>query len=336
MNDKIITVEEAVKEMMNGEIVRMPKDEGTFFAYHEANNLIYMIHYDSLTNRMSISPIDSPSNIKNGKNTFLQGKKDDVYSIINFNNKKFEESTFKDFFNSLRVNKDTSKSTKEFVISCFNNSIESKMSNAVSFNEAIQCLLKGKIAVTCGNDNKLCFLMYHEIEKKIYFIYPVFFPSSLFVLDALFSEDELCNDKFIKISEEYTFTKRNEKIFKIYDSFEDFIYKDCIFEVYMNKTTQYPKTILQKEVMNTMVDNPYSDNWKEFKNSGLLWFVNSILHVFGWNIVLEMENGKVLKAYPQRTKYRGFSEKSNTKGYINLSQYIKDHADELLKEAKDE
>ena len=31
MNHKIITVEEAVNEMMNGEIVRMPKDKGTFF-----------------------------------------------------------------------------------------------------------------------------------------------------------------------------------------------------------------------------------------------------------------------------------------------------------------
>lgn len=33
MNDKIITVEEAIKEMMNGEIVKMPKDEGTFFVF---------------------------------------------------------------------------------------------------------------------------------------------------------------------------------------------------------------------------------------------------------------------------------------------------------------
>lgn len=263
-------------------------------------------------------------------------KKENLYSIIDFHNIKFEESTFKDFFNSLRVDKDTSKLTKNFVINYLDTSIESKKSNAVSFNEAIRCLLKGKIAVTCSNDNKLCFLIYHEIEKKIYFIYPVLCPSSSFLLDALFSEDELCDDKFIKISEEYTFFKRNDRIFKIYDSFEDFIYKDCIFEVYMNKTTQYPKTISQKEVMNTMVDYPYSDDWKKFRDSGLLWFVNSILHVFGWNIVLEMENGKVLKAYPQRTKYRGFSEKSNTKGYINLSQYMKDHADELLKEAKDE
>lgn len=84
MNDKIITVEEAVKEMMNGEIVRMLKDEGTFFVYHKVNDLIYMIHYDQITNRMCISPIDSPSNIKNGKNTFLQGYSDNQIVITTF------------------------------------------------------------------------------------------------------------------------------------------------------------------------------------------------------------------------------------------------------------
>ena len=84
MNDKIITVEEAVKEMMNGEIVKMPKDKGTFFAYHESNDSIYMIHYDQLTNRMSVSPIDSPSNIRSGKNTFLQGYSENQLTIITF------------------------------------------------------------------------------------------------------------------------------------------------------------------------------------------------------------------------------------------------------------
>lgn len=302
--------------------------------YENVGNYHYMIRKCSTLYDLNFT---EPIKMINIQLLHLQ-KKDDVYSIINFNNIKFEESTFKDFFNSLRVNKDTSKSTKEFIISCFNNSIEYKMSNAVSFNEAIQCLLKGKIAVTCGNDNKLCFLMYHEIEKKIYFIYPVFFPSSLFVLDALFSEDELCNDKFIKISEEYTFTKRNEKIFKIYDSFEDFIYKDCIFEVYMDRTTQHSKSISQKEAMITMADHPYSDNWKEFKKSGLLWFINTILHAFGYAIKykVDKETGELLYVYPDRVKFRGFSEELNTKGYINLSQYMKNHADELLEEAKDE
>lgn len=27
--------------------------------------------------------------------------------------------------------------------------------------------------------------------------------------------------------------------------------------------------------------------WEEFKDNKLLWFINSILHLFGWAIVLE-------------------------------------------------
>lgn len=93
MNGKIFTVEEAVNEMMNGKIVRMLKDKGTFFIYHKVNNLIYVILYDQITNRMCIAPIDSPSNIKNGKNTFLQGYCDNKIVI----------TTFFEMFNELHI-----------------------------------------------------------------------------------------------------------------------------------------------------------------------------------------------------------------------------------------
>lgn len=76
-------------------------------------------------------------------------------------------------------------------------------------------------------------------------------------------------------------------------------------------------------------------SWKQFKDSGLLWFVNSILHVFGWAIVLEVEDdGSIVNAYPARVTFRGFAEKSNTDGYIKLSQYMKENADILLEESK--
>jgi len=29
------------------------------------------------------------------------------------------------------------------------------------------------------------------------------------------------------------------------------------------------------------------EKWKEFRNSGLLWFINTILHTFGWAIVFD-------------------------------------------------
>ena len=75
-------------------------------------------------------------------------------------------------------------------------------------------------------------------------------------------------------------------------------------------------------------------SWDEFKNSGFLWWINMILHTFGWAIVTEVEDDKVVKVYPARVKFRGFGEKNNTKGYIKVSQYMKENANDLLKEAK--
>lgn len=74
--------------------------------------------------------------------------------------------------------------------------------------------------------------------------------------------------------------------------------------------------------------------WEEFRDSGLLWWINMILHTFGWAIVVEMENEKIINAYPARVKFRGFGEKNNTEGYIKISKYIKENADELLEESE--
>lgn len=76
--------------------------------------------------------------------------------------------------------------------------------------------------------------------------------------------------------------------------------------------------------------------WDEFRNDGLLWWINMILHTFGWAIVIEREYDEtVTNVYPARVKYRGFGEKNTTDGYIKVSQYLKENADELLREAMD-
>ena len=75
--------------------------------------------------------------------------------------------------------------------------------------------------------------------------------------------------------------------------------------------------------------------WEEFRNSGLLWWVNQQLHIFGWSIVVVMADDKILVAYPARVKYRGFDDNNNTQGYIKVSKYMKENADELLDEAKE-
>lgn len=76
-------------------------------------------------------------------------------------------------------------------------------------------------------------------------------------------------------------------------------------------------------------------SWIEFKETGLIWWINTILHTFGWAIVIEMDNDEVVSVYPARVKFRGFSEKSNTEGYKKVAKYNLDHAEELLKEAEE-
>lgn len=75
--------------------------------------------------------------------------------------------------------------------------------------------------------------------------------------------------------------------------------------------------------------------WKEFRDTKLLWFINTILHVFGWAIVIEIEDEVVTDVYPARVSFRGFSEKSNTAGYIGLSEYMCENCEQLLKESKE-
>lgn len=76
-------------------------------------------------------------------------------------------------------------------------------------------------------------------------------------------------------------------------------------------------------------------SWKEFRESGLFWFVNSILHTFGWAFVIEFNEGEITRAYPARVKFRGFTEKINTDGYKKVSKYLKDNIEELEKEANE-
>ena len=75
--------------------------------------------------------------------------------------------------------------------------------------------------------------------------------------------------------------------------------------------------------------------WEEFRETKLLWFVNTILHAFGWAIVVVAEDEQILDAYPARVKFRGFSTDCNTDGYIGLSEYMCENCEQLLKEAKE-
>ena len=71
--------------------------------------------------------------------------------------------------------------------------------------------------------------------------------------------------------------------------------------------------------------------WKEFQDTHLLWWINRILHTFGWAIMLVMEDdGTITTAFPIRTGFRGFSEDGETEGYIGVTEYMAEIADELV------
>ena len=72
--------------------------------------------------------------------------------------------------------------------------------------------------------------------------------------------------------------------------------------------------------------------WDEFRETGLLWFINSILYVFGWAIVIYVEDKKFIDAYPARVCFRGFSEEINSKGYKKVTHYLNENINDLMKD----
>ena len=80
--------------------------------------------------------------------------------------------------------------------------------------------------------------------------------------------------------------------------------------------------------------------WEEFRDSGLFWWINMILHTFGWAICYdfkdydkETDSGTITEVYPARVKFRGFDGKNNDEGYQKISRYMKENAEQLEKES---
>jgi len=57
------------------------------------------------------------------------------------------------------------------------------------------------------------------------------------------------------------------------------------------------------------------ETWKTFRDEGMLWWLNRILHTFGWSIVVEVneEDEAVGDVYPARTTWLGFDAETNEK-----------------------
>ena len=100
-----------------------------------------------------------------------------------------------------------------------------------------------------------------------------------------------------------------------------------------------------KEILRKHFDAlvPTSDSviykpWAEFRETGLLFYINQVLHAFGWAITVEVDeedHGVVTRAYPARVRFRGFSGESMDKGYKKIGVYLRDHAKDLFEETFD-
>ena len=71
---------------------------------------------------------------------------------------------------------------------------------------------------------------------------------------------------------------------------------------------------------------------KEFRDTGLLWYINQQLHLFGMALSWNPETDEIK---PVLCKFRGFDEVTNDEGYSKLSKYIKDNIGEIIKDLDD-
>lgn len=71
--------------------------------------------------------------------------------------------------------------------------------------------------------------------------------------------------------------------------------------------------------------------WEQFRDAGLLWWINRGLHLFGWVIVFEVDPKTlaVERAYPARTAFRGFDALTEAEGFRRLTDHMLSEPDRL-------
>lgn len=91
----------------------------------------------------------------------------------------------------------------------------------------------------------------------------------------------------------------------------------------------------QEPVQETHESSPVTQKtWSEFRQTGLMTMLNTFLHIFGWAIVVQINDDGSEIVYPARTVFRGFSEQSQAVSYNKIANYMKDNADVLVNESE--
>lgn len=75
---------------------------------------------------------------------------------------------------------------------------------------------------------------------------------------------------------------------------------------------------------------------KEFRDTGLLMYINQILQIFGWEIGvrINISDNETQQLIPLRTKFRGFDNQTTTRNYEKIASWIRKNGDELYDEAE--
>lgn len=78
-------------------------------------------------------------------------------------------------------------------------------------------------------------------------------------------------------------------------------------------------------------------SWQEFQEAGMVWFVNRILHLFGWAIVYEVDtddHSKVREVFPARCRFRGFADDCEEVGFKRVTAYLRENLDDLASDCE--
>lgn len=77
---------------------------------------------------------------------------------------------------------------------------------------------------------------------------------------------------------------------------------------------------------------PVEKSWDDFRKTGLFLLTNQFLHIFGWALTCERNNGHE-RVYPARVRYRGFAEDSQTRAYEKVQKYMVENAKTIYDES---
>ena len=73
--------------------------------------------------------------------------------------------------------------------------------------------------------------------------------------------------------------------------------------------------------------------WNEFREAGMLYAANKVLHMFGWCLIFATDELSGCRyCYPARTRYRGFAPEPDRAGTQRLNQWMRGAAESLVKE----